>query len=1029
MLWALGAQAQQTEAELMQKMKFRNIGPAGMSGRITSIAVVHRQPQTMYIGAASGGVWKSDNGGIKWNPVFDAMDVGSIGALAIYQANPAVVWAGTGEGNPRNSQNSGKGIYKSMDAGRTWKFMGLKETRTIHRIITDPINPDVVYAAAMGSAWGPGEERGVYKTTDGGQTWTRILFTNPLSGCAELVMDPTNPNKLFAAMWEYQRKPWFFQSGGKGSGLYMTTDGGKNWKKLGPENGLPEGLLGRIGISVAPSKPDKVYAIVESKTLDFYASTDGGYSWSKVSSQENMGNRPFYYNEIYSDPKNENRIYSLWSQVAKSEDGGRTWQILADWGHIHPDHHAFYIHPENPDFLINGNDGGLNLSYDGGNTWRFAENLPLGQFYHVQVDEDMPYHVYGGLQDNGSWRGPGYTWYHGGIRNSDWQELLFGDGFDVVPVPGNSNEGYAMWQGGNVYRYNLTTQTSEAIRPTHPAGIYLRFNWNAAIAQNPFRQYGLYYGSQFVHRSRDGGKSWEIISPDLTTNDTAKLHQEKSGGLTTDATNAENHCTIIAITPAPSDSLVLWVGTDDGNLQLTRNGGKTWTLLSDKIPGMPKKAWIPSIWVSPVNAGEAWVVVNNYRQNDWEPYLFKTTDFGATWKRMADGSKVSGHCLSVIPDSKQPNLVFLGTDHGLFVSFNAGNTWKKWTGFPSCPVQDMKIQERESDLVIATFGRSIWILDDIEPLRTAAGGWTTDKTDFKILHATDGVLANYMQAPGARFGADAAYEGPNKPFGSMLSLFVKGNKNTKSGKWEKTTCTGRVYNTAGQVVRTHKFSFDSGGFYRIQYRLISDGFRYPSHGTPDKESSMPEGMRVPPGRYKLVIECGKQKDSAQIEVKLPPGITWDAAGWNRKQALYNRLKTAAGKAEKSFEGLKEAEKTLDMVTNARYADDSANTRLKKLAEPLRDSLKTLKWLYMLPADFRGYEDVSVHLMNWLADAAGLIESSAAPSGNAETAVSLAEAETTKTIARVNAFFAGPWLKWKEAVEKEKMKPFKDLGGY
>lgn len=1016
------------DSQQLAAFRFRNIGPAGMSGRITSLAVVNKQPQIIYAGAASGGIWKSDNGGVAWIPVFDKADVNSIGALAVQQSNPSVVWAGTGEGNPRNSHNSGKGIYKSLDAGKTWIFMGLAATKTIHRIIIDPHNPDVVYVAAMGSIWGPNEERGVYKTTDGGKTWNRILFTNNLSGCAELVMDPANPNKLFAAMWEYRRQPYFFNSGGQGSGLYMTIDGGKTWRKAGSADGLPEGTLGRIGLAIAPNKPDRVYAIVESKTLDFYASNDGGYRWQKVSSQSNMGNRPFYYNEIYVDPQNENRIYSMWSQVSRSEDGGRTWQILADWGHIHPDHHAFYINPDNPQMLINGNDGGLNISYDGGNTWRFAENIPVGQFYHVEVDEDVPYHVYGGLQDNGSWRGPGFTWVYGPLRNSDWQEVLFGDGFDVVPVRGNSQAGYAMWQGGNLYRYDLKSSRNRSIKPEHPEGKKLRFNWNAALAIHPSNNNGLYYGSQFVHRSDNGGLSWRIISPDLTTNDTSKMHQAKSGGLTIDATNAENHCTIIAIAPADSDTNVIWAGTDDGNLQLTRDGGKTWNNLSPKIPGMPKGSWIPYIYVSKANAGEAWVVVNNYRNNDFEPYLFRTKDYGNTWVRLASGLKVSGHCLSVLPLPVNEEIVFLGTDHGLWISFNRGQDWKRYSGFPACPVQDMKYQKTEGDLVIGTFGRGIWILDDVNALaRLVANG--LEKRKMVIINATHGYRANYMQPSGIRFGADAMYGAENKGYGSLITYFTAGNKNSKTGKWDKTGINVKIYGGNGGLIRSFKFNVDSAGMYRMHWRLTSDGFRFPSHHTPEKDASLPEGLPVPPGTYKIVFATDKESDSAYIDVKETWQEKYDALAESKRMVLYSKLQKTAGRSSRAFEALKEAEKTIEMVLTARYADDSAVTRLKKLSDPLKDSISALKELFMLPASFKGYEEATIRLSDRLEAAMGYISSMEQPAGNAEISVSNAENEAIRVLNRVNAFFQNQWAGFRKAADKEKLQPFRELGGY
>ena len=443
---AVSASNESNEFEaVMRHIPKRNIGPGAMSGRVTALAMPRKgalasvNRNVIYAGTASGGVWKSVDGGIGWSPIFDEMDVQSIGSLAVDPLNPSVIYVGTGEGNPRNSHNSGKGLYKSIDAGKTWKCVGLESTKTIHRIAINPQNPAQLWVAAMGSVWGGNVDRGVYRSDDGGSTWQKVLYVNATTGCAELVIDPLNPQKLYASMWDFERKPWTFRSGKastvngaekkgpekgdpSGSGLYISYDGGKTWKRSGVKEGMPKGDIGRIGLAVAPSSPNRVYAFIESAETAVYRSDNGGDQWYKVSTEGNAGNRPFYYAELYVDPSNENRVYSIWSQIARSEDGGKHWDILADWGHIHPDHHAFYVHPDDPKYIINGNDGGLNISYDGGQNWRYAENIPVGQFYHVDVDDQEPYNVYGGLQDNGSWYGPAYHWVEGGIKNSEWQE-------------------------------------------------------------------------------------------------------------------------------------------------------------------------------------------------------------------------------------------------------------------------------------------------------------------------------------------------------------------------------------------------------------------------------------------------------------------------------------------------------------------------------------------------------------------------------------------------------------------------------
>ena len=533
-------------------MKARSIGPAGMSGRITAIDVVVNTPTIMYAGAASGGLWKSTSGGTNWEPVFEKETTQSIGAIAIQQDNPSVVWVGTGEGNPRNSVNSGNGLYKSLDAGKTWKLMGLEKSNNIHRILIDPKNPNTVYVGAIGSPWGDHPERGVFKTTDGGQTWTKILYVDERTGVADLVMDPSNPDKLIAAMWEHRRRPWDFKSGGPGSGMHITLDGGKTWTKRTSKEGLPEGELGRMGFAIAPSKPDVIYAWIENKKNALYKSTDGGLKWEMVNDKANdIGNRPFYYASIYADPKNENRLYTIYSEVNRSDDGGKTFQKLLPYEGVHPDHHAWWIHPDDPSFIVDGNDGGLYITHDTGKNWQFADNIPVTQFYHVNVDMDFPYNVYGGAQDNGVYTGPGYIWKEQGIRNTYWQELMFGDGFDALPDPDDNRYGYAMTQGGALARYDKKTGFKKTLKPTHPdPKMKLRFNWNSGFAIDPFSPSTIYYGSQFLHSSTDKGATWEILSPDLTSNDTTKLKQHESGGLTIDASSAENHCTIIAISRA-----------------------------------------------------------------------------------------------------------------------------------------------------------------------------------------------------------------------------------------------------------------------------------------------------------------------------------------------------------------------------------------------------------------------------------------------------------------------------------------------
>jgi photosystem II stability/assembly factor-like uncharacterized protein len=711
--------AQKVSLAQFKNLKPRNIGPAGMSGRITSVDVVENNPNIIYLGSASGGVWKTENSGNSWTAVFDEQPTQNIGSVAVQQSNPNIVWVGTGEGNPRNSLNLGEGVYKSLDAGKTWKCMGLEKTKNIHRIIIDPVNPNTIYVAAIGNPFTAHPERGVFKTMDGGDTWTKILYTSDSAGCADMVMDPSNPNRIIVSMWQHRRTPWDFKSGGSGSGLYITIDGGKKWKKLGKDDGLPDGNFGRIGLAFATNDPRRVYAMVEATKNGFYKSDDGGMKWELVTNDARwVTNRPFYFQDIRVDTKNENRIYNIHDRVEMSEDGGKTFNDFLPYAGIHPDHHAWWISPKDPNFIIEGNDGGIGITHDRGKNWTFDDKIPAGQFYHVNVDNELPYNVMGGMQDNGTWHGPAYTWISGGIKNYYWNNIGGGDGFDAMPDAEDASWVYSQSQGGSVGRRNWKTGESWFVRPPSlDPNLQLRFNWNSAIAQDPFDKKTIYFGSQFVHKSPDKGVNWEIISPDLTTNDTVKIAAFKNtGGLTMDVTGAETHCTILTLEPSRKEQGLLWAGTDDGNVQLTRDGGKTWTSFRGKIPGLPADCWVPQIKASAHNAGEAFVVANDYRRGDMKPYIFRTTDYGKTWTRLVDENKVKGYALCVQQDVVEPNLIFVGTENGLWISFDNGNSFEQFkNGYPSVSTYDFAIQEREADLVIATFGRALWVLDDIRP--------------------------------------------------------------------------------------------------------------------------------------------------------------------------------------------------------------------------------------------------------------------------------------------------------------------------
>jgi len=1049
LLLSFSLSAQKLDIDKLENMKARSIGPAGMSGRIVAIDAVIDDPKIIYAGAASGGVWKSIDGGITWNPIFDDQKQINIGAVKICQSNPDIIWVGTGEGNPRNSLNIGGGLYKSIDGGKTWKWLGLENTRNIHRILLDPRDENVAYIGVIGNPYDEHSERGVYKTTDGGETFEKILFVDEKTGVGEMVMDPSNPNKIFVNMWEHKRWPWFFKSGGPGSGLYVTLDGGKNWKKLTAEdNGLPEGELGRMGLAIAPSNPDIVYALIESKKNALYKSTDGGVKFQRINDKDEIGNRPFYYYEIYADPKDDKRLYSLHSGITMSEDGGRTFSSIE--GGTHSDHHALWINPNNPAHLIEGNDGGMNISYDYGRTWRFVQNLPVGQFYHIRVDNDLPYHVYGGMQDNGSWKGPGYVYQTGGIINQMWLEVMFGDGFDVVPDPDDSRFGYAMSQQGNVGRYDSETGYTYSIKPTAPdMDTELRFHWNAAIEQDPFDNNTIYFGSQFVHKSTDKGLTWEIISPDLTTNDTTKQKYSESGGLTYDVTGAENHTCILTIEPNPVEKGIIWVGTDDGNVQITRDGGETWTNVN-KLPDLPEASWIPQIRASTYNAGEAWVVANNYRRGDFSCYAYHTDDYGKTWKRIVNDDKVYGYALAILQDPVEPSLLFLGTEHGLWVSIDKGENWTRWThGYPAVSTMDLALQEREADLAIATFGRSIYILDDIRPLREMA---TTSgeilNEPLAIFDPAKAIIVNGQLANiGSHFPADAIFSGENKPTGAQLKVLVnkpedakkdapsEGRRGRRGGGAKADSLKINIYDSQNELVKTVN-TIPDDGLNVVRWRLDTGEMKMPRRG--GREDQAGRYMRrnrstktVLPGTYKVVAEYKAHKDSTMLEVVMDPRVPKSVEAMKAQNAMVDDLTKSLEVLYNGTERLIESKEVTDKVSaQLKGLEGDEIKTLQKEVKAVQDSIGAIQDLIFGKQDpeaqgitsrsYDQYVNGKVFMaIRQITSRPGM------PTSTEERMLDQAKAKIEEGVDAINAFYKDVWPGFRTKVEETKISLFKD----
>ena len=921
----------QVQVDRLAAMQARSIGPAGMSGRIAAIDAVVGNPDVVYVGAATGGVWKSTNGGQTWTPVFDDHPVLSIGAIAIDQSNPDVVWLGSGEGDPRNSAGVGNGVYKTVDGGDTWTLLGLQGSERIHRILLHPTNPDVAYVGAMGPAWSDGTERGVFKTIDGGRTWQHLLYVDGRTGVSDMVMDPTNPEKLIVGMWSFRRTPWSFESGGFGSGLYVTLDGGASWREAQASEGLPHGELGRIGLSIYPKDSSIIYALVEAEGSALLRSSDGGRNWRTVRRGSEAGPRPVYDSHIFVDPENELRVYQLHSRIERSDDGGRTFVNVGEG--IHPDVHALWIDPGNPQHLYAGTDGGVYISRDRAVSWRMIDNLPVGQFYHVSVDMDIPFNIYGGMQDNGSWKGPSDVWETHGIRNHSWKELGFGNGSGTLVDPEDGNVGYAMSQGGNLMRFNVRTGERKRIRPWAPDSTALRFSRNAALAADPYIPGGIYYGSQFVHKSVDGGQTWQIISADLTSNDPSKQRQGQSGGPMTDAGGAENHPTILTIAPSALSRDVVWVGTDDGRVRVTTAGGGQWYDVTSALGRGRDSTWVAHIEASKFKAGGAFVVLDDHRRGDWEPYIYRTDDYGGDWDRIADAGDMRGSVHTIEQDPVAEDLLFAGTEFGLYVTLNGGDDWFQWRhGLPAVPVRSLVIHPRDHDLVIGTHGRAIYVLDDIRPLRELATNPGAAEVDLFLFEPASAYVHATAQSEGNRIVSDAVFRGSPREPGALLSYWLSEGHDGEA-------VTIEVLDFEDRIVRTLEGT-RSAGLNRVAWDLREDLPEVLQDPQWTWSRNAPQPLQVLPGHYTVRIERGPSESRQPLELFADPRVELEMTdrvakyqALQRAQALDVRVAGLRRAAHDIREGLG---RTLQMLES----DDSMLA--EELAAAARGLLRSVE---------------------------------------------------------------------------------------
>ena len=836
-------------------LKARAIGPAVMSGRISAIDGVASDPVTLWIGSASGGLWKSENAGTTFKPVFDD-HTQSIGAVRVDPSNPDTVWVGTGETWVRNSVSVGDGVYRTSDGGDTWEHKGLTETERIAKIEVDPDEPATVYVCATGKLWSANPERGVFKTTDGGDTWELVLSVNEDTGCADLDMDPQEPRILYAAMWQFRREPDFFTSGGPGSGLYRTMDGGETWTEL--TNGLPSGEKGRIALAIAPSRPSVLYATVEAETTALYRSDDLGQTWRMTDDSTNVQMRPFYFSELAVDPTDHDRVYKPGFTLTVSTDGGDSFSGLFgagfSMGTVHSDHHALWINPANPHQLVLGTDGGAYISEDRARTWRHVRSLPVAQFYHVSHDSEWPYNVYGGLQDNGSWKGPSRS--PGGITGRDWEVVGDGDGFWAFAAPEDSNTLYVEYQGGQLSRVDVVTGESKSIKPFAREGEKeLRFNWNTPIHLSPTRPGTLYYGSQYLHFSTDRGDSWTTISPDLTTNDPARQRQKESGGLSIDNTTAENNTTIYAISESPLDPKVVWVGTDDGLVHVTRNGGETWTRVSDNLDGVPEGTWVSSVNASPHAAGTAFATFDGHRSGDMSTYVVRTDDYGASWQPLvSDG--ITGYAWVVKQDPLNPNLLYAGTELGLFLSLDGGRQWARFAeNLPEVAVHDLAIHPTEHDLIIATHGRGVYIIDDLTAIRALSPEIMGQNVALLPSRPAPQVLSGGM----SWFGSDDEFVGSNPDETATINYWLKRRHLFGDLRIE-------VYDASGELLTTLP------GRKRRGINRVGWPMRLKAPTMPPANALVMafQGPRVPEGEYTFKLIKGKEELEGTVELVADP---------------------------------------------------------------------------------------------------------------------------------------------------------------
>jgi photosystem II stability/assembly factor-like uncharacterized protein len=1003
------------------RLEWRSIGPANMGGRTTDVEGVPGNPNVVYVATASGGLWKTTNGGMSWTPIFERQNTISIGDIALEPNNPDVIYVGTGESNTRNSVSFGDGVYKSTDGGKTWQHLGLKDSERISRIVINPVNTNMVYVGALGHAYGPNEERGVFMSTDGGKTWQKTLYIDNKHGVADLDIDPSNPNILYAAMWHFERKPWTHTSGSENGGVFKSVDGGRTWTKL--TNGLPK-LLGRIGVKVAPSNPNVVYVMVESKEGALYRSEDRGERFRMVSKESNsIVSRGFYYTDLRIDPTDENRVYAIASRLSVSIDGGKTFRRISN--RTHGDYHTLWIDPQNPSRLWQGQDGGIAVSYDRGENWEAITNIPLGQYYQLFADNRQPfYYVTGGLQDNGTWTGPSRT-REGGILNPHWRTVSGGDGYFAIIHPTDPDLYLSESQGGNVVRTDmrLAEQQVAVIQPRRNDGgpvkdLKHRFNWNTPLVLSAFEHNTVYCGSQFVLKSTDFGKTWDIISPDLTTNDPEK-QKDAGGPVWTENTTAEYHCSIISLAESPIKAGVIWVGTDDGNLQMTADGGKTWTNLT-KNTGVPAFSPVSHVEPSRTSADVAYASFDRHMFDDFRSHIFKTSDGGKTWKNISGNLPAKAYVHVVREDPKNTNLIYAGTELGVFASYNGGGNWVALNlkNLPTVAVHEILVHPRENDLILATHGRSIWILDDATPIQQMSPALTN-----LAMHIFDVRPAlRYATAGGfGGFGSgNKPFVGPNTPYGALVTYYLKDKPD------EKTTVKMEILDASGKVIREMKEIPKNKGLNRAAWDLRHDPAKPRKPPTEEEREAQQffgggRGPQVLPGRYTARLTVGDKTLEKPVEVRLDPLLNVALADLqlqSQHTLALRDMQTSVNEALKWLDGTKEQMEGIQK--RVKEAMSETPEELKKAMTDNLQQIDALSKKLARPQDVPSYMHGPQLIERLGALLGGVDRTNAAPTIYQQEYFKELQAEFAEKMAEFNAFVENAVPKLNETLVKHKV---------